>query len=318
MNRGEKRQLVVQLYNEGKTMREISKDVHMSFSDIGSITKKLNDELEPKKKEISKEFQALRLFRKRRDPVDVAISLDLPPSKALGIYKQFWKLRGLYNLLYLYEKVKPDISLLVKVHDIVKKYNLTRKDIINIVDYANEHVYLKDQIEKLEWQLDSILNEKDDANDSLLSIKKKHKELADQIDKYNDISLRKSSYINNLDNETAKLETYISNLKNSDEYYTKFEQFAREKLDLIMKDSGWMLALAIDAVMESMRKDPFKQMIINDVITDKVHQDKLLDLSEVLFDKLLKQLMDITLQHNANQDINAGNTPNLAPSMVSS
>ena len=177
MNRQEKRQLVLRLYNEGKTMREISKEVHMSFSDIGSITKKLNEQLEPKRKEISIESQALKLFRKQKNPVDVAISLDVSPSKAAGIYKQFWKLRGLYNLLYLYEQVKPDISLLVKIHDAVKKYNLNKKDIINIANYAPKHLYLKDEIEKQEWQLDSILNQKDDANNSLLSIKKKHGEL---------------------------------------------------------------------------------------------------------------------------------------------
>ena len=39
------------------------------------------------------------------------------------------------------------------------------------------------------------LNEKDDANDSLLSAKKKHEELIEQIDRYNDISIRKNSYI---------------------------------------------------------------------------------------------------------------------------
>ncbi len=58
MNREEKRQLVCKLYKEGKTMREISKEAHMSFSDIGPITKKLNEELEPKRKKISEESQA--------------------------------------------------------------------------------------------------------------------------------------------------------------------------------------------------------------------------------------------------------------------
>ena len=101
MNRVDKRQLVCQLYKDGKSMRQIAKEVHMSFGDIGSITKKLEEQLEPKKKETSKESQALKLFRKRKNPVDVAISLDLTPSKVAGIYKQFWKLRvsNSHNLL---------------------------------------------------------------------------------------------------------------------------------------------------------------------------------------------------------------------------
>jgi len=293
----------LQLYNEGKTMREIAKEVHMSFGDIGIITKKLNEQLEPKKKETSKESQALKLFRKQRNPVDVAISLDLSPSKAAGIYKQFWKLKGLYNLLYLYEQVKPDISLFFKIHDVVRKYNLTKKDIINIANYADKHLYLKDQIEKQKWQLDSILNQKDDVNNSLQTIKKEHRELSDKIVNYNEISLQKNSYIENLDDEIEKLEKQISKLKNSDEYYTKFEQFAREKLNSVMKDIRWIVPLAIDAVIESLRRDSFKQMIINDEICDQANRDKLLDSCELLFDKLLKRLMEGTLQ-NRKQDIN--------------
>ncbi len=235
--------------------------------------------------------------------------MNLPPSKAAGIYKKFWELRGLYKLLHLYEKVKPDISLLVKVHDVVKKYNLTKKDIINIVDYADEHLYLKDEIEKLEWQLDSILNQKDEANTSLLSIKKKHAELVEQIDKYNDISVGKSSYIENLDSKIRKLESYISKLKTSDEYYTKFEQFAKEKLDSIINDRRWLLGAAVGAVIESIRKDPDKQMIINNIVeSEESYQANLLDLSEELFEKILKQLIDVTLQLKATQDINGVNT----------
>jgi len=309
MDREEKHQLVCKLYKEGKTMREIAKEVHMSFSDIGSITKNLKEKLETKRKEISIESQALKLFRKRRNPVDVAILLDLPPSKAAGIYKQFWKLRGLYNLLYLYEQVKPDISLLVKVHDVVKKYNLTKKDIINIVRYADKNLYLKDEIEKLEWQLNSILKQKSDANASLLSMKKKHSELVEQIDKYNEISMAKTSYIESLGNEIKKLETYISKLKNSDEYYTKFEKFAKEKLDSIINDRRWLLGAAVGAVIESIRKDPDKQMIINNIVeSEESYQANLLDLSEELFEKILKQLIDVTLQLKATQDINGVNT----------
>ena len=84
-----------------------------------------------------------------------------------------------------------------------------------------------------------------------------------------------------------------------------------------MKDNRWILPLAIDVVIQSIKKNPFKQMIINDEIADKVHQKKLLDICELLFDKLLKQFMDITLEFDPNQDINAVDTPNLDQSISS-
>jgi hypothetical protein len=109
-----------------------------------------------------------------------------------------------------------------------------------------------------------------------------------------------------LEDEIEKLEKQISKLKNSDEYYTKFEQYAREILNSVMNDHRWIVPLAIDAVIESLRKDSFKQLIINDEICDQANRDKLFDSCELLFDKLLKRLMEGTLQ-NPKEDINAIN-----------
>jgi uncharacterized coiled-coil DUF342 family protein len=312
MNREEKRQLVCQLYKEGKTMREIAKDVHMSFSEIGSITKKLNQDLEPKRKEISRESQALKLFNKEEDPVDVAISLDLPASKAEGIYKQFLKLRGLSGMVNLYEEIKFDIPLLAKVYDTVKAYSLSKDDIINIVRYAPEHLYLKDDIKELKEEVNSLLNQKSNVKASLLSIKVKLKELSDQRDYYNDVTVRKYSYIENLNSKIKELETYISKLKNSDEYYTKFEQFAREKLDSIMKDRRWVLSLAVGSVIESLRSDPEKQMMIVDsTISEESFQSVLLGMSEKLFEKILEQLTDVTMKSELKAVIGENNNAKL-------
>ena len=40
LTRQEKEKLVIDLYNQGKTIREISKEARMSFRDIGAILKK--------------------------------------------------------------------------------------------------------------------------------------------------------------------------------------------------------------------------------------------------------------------------------------
>jgi transposase len=41
MNREERQEYVIQLYKEGKTVRQIAGLVHMSFRDIGAITNKV-------------------------------------------------------------------------------------------------------------------------------------------------------------------------------------------------------------------------------------------------------------------------------------
>jgi DNA-binding NarL/FixJ family response regulator len=37
LSRTEKEQRVIELYQQGKTIREIAREVHMSFADIGAI-----------------------------------------------------------------------------------------------------------------------------------------------------------------------------------------------------------------------------------------------------------------------------------------
>ena len=304
MNREEKRELVVKLHQEGRTMREIAKEVHMSFGDIGSITRKEDEDKEPKIMEESQESQALKLFRKGKNPVDVAITLDLSPSKAEGIYKEFWKLRGLYKLHDFYELVKHDISLLVKVHDIVKKYDLDKKDIINIVNFADKYIFLKEEINELEIQFDDLLKQRHDTNNSLQSAKKELERVTDEIDTYNEIGEQKEVQIENLNNEIMTLENIISKLKDHDECYSKFEKFAKEKLQSILKDRSWILASAIDAVIESMKQVQFKEMIIDNTTTDETNKQKLLDLSEILFDRILKDLIHQSMQVNLTEEIN--------------
>ena len=49
-------------------------------------------------------------------------------------------------MVNFYEEIKGDIPLLARLYDTVKTYNLTKDDINNIVHYAPEHIYLKDDI----------------------------------------------------------------------------------------------------------------------------------------------------------------------------
>ncbi len=65
LTRRERERLVLDLYNQGKTIREIAKEVRMSFRDIGVI---LNKALEEKKSEGSKEEQ---------DNIESSIFIDL-------------------------------------------------------------------------------------------------------------------------------------------------------------------------------------------------------------------------------------------------
>ena len=92
-------ELVIQLYKENKSVREIAKLMHMSFRDIGAITKKIKSEVERERghldenddiKSKSKTTQAIKLFCEGKNTVDVVIALDLPADEVRAIYREYW------------------------------------------------------------------------------------------------------------------------------------------------------------------------------------------------------------------------------------
>jgi hypothetical protein len=87
IRRQERERLVLDLYNQGKTIREIAKEVRMSFRDIGAILNKAVEEKTEESKEqeqqqLSLSFQAYKLFSDRKTSLEVAIELNLRESEA--------------------------------------------------------------------------------------------------------------------------------------------------------------------------------------------------------------------------------------------
>ena len=52
LTRQEREQIVLDLYNQGKTIRDIAKEVRMSFRDIGTVLKKEEKEKERQKRQL--------------------------------------------------------------------------------------------------------------------------------------------------------------------------------------------------------------------------------------------------------------------------
>jgi transcriptional regulator len=106
MNRAEKEQYVIRLYKEGRTIREIAEHVHMSFRDIGAVIKKAKLEADGERgslqedddiKSKSKSTQAIKLLSELKTPIEVAIALDLPVHQIEAIYREYWKLDGMFK-----------------------------------------------------------------------------------------------------------------------------------------------------------------------------------------------------------------------------
>lgn len=169
LTRAEKEELVKQLYEEGKTIREIAKVVHMSFTDIAAIIRKVTGESSKdsnNKPTLSKETEALKLFKKGRTAIEVAILLDASPDDAENWYMDYWRLMRQYHLALLYKEIKMHLPSFIKLYRLFRSAGITEEDSVNIINNSkqlpsirNTFMELTNAIANLEPQRDNLLSE---------------------------------------------------------------------------------------------------------------------------------------------------------------
>ena len=142
LNRRDKEQLVIKPYREGKTIREIAHAAHVSFTDIGSIIRRIDGQDDKTKdvKNKSKDSQALYLFSTGKKPVDVAIELDVSASEVHDMQEEFWALNQQYELAFVYGKLKNFLPSFLKLFQSLKEFGmLNEESLSNFLKYAGQY-----------------------------------------------------------------------------------------------------------------------------------------------------------------------------------
>ena len=115
----------------------------MSFSAIGAILKKAEQENETSKEQTEKMSQAAhayKLFSDGKSPVEVAIALNLRQTEVTEFYKEYWILEHQYDLSQIYEEVKDDIGSFVKLYRLSKTAGMNAQHIVKLLAIANNHL----------------------------------------------------------------------------------------------------------------------------------------------------------------------------------
>ena len=157
----EKEKLVIDLYyNQRKNVRQIAQEARMSFKDIAVILKKkesaavngdrggsgngivaMDNQLQQlgngSSQSNQKSTQAYKLFSEGYKPVQVAIQLGLSEKKATRYCREYWELKGLHELTFLYEERKRHVPSFIRLHNIMQRQGIDdENDIANVLKYA--------------------------------------------------------------------------------------------------------------------------------------------------------------------------------------
>jgi hypothetical protein len=176
LNRKQKAALVIKLANEGKTTREIAKEVRISLKDIGEIMRKytgdgIDDQQLVKKPTV--ESQAFKLFKEGKNNVDVAISLNLSAREVILFYHDFLEMSDLNKLYDLHYALGENLRFFIELYERMKNEGLlTIKDISNVAR-------TQAKIRNLDLTINGLYEEISKLNLIRMDLRDKIKELAD-------------------------------------------------------------------------------------------------------------------------------------------
>jgi hypothetical protein len=172
LNIYEKEQLVIKLHQDGKTIRDIASAVHMSFSDIGKIIKRIDgrteNDISTNLNNKSKETKALWLFEQKKRPIDVAIELDIPYNEVIDLQQEYWALKELYDLAFVYLEIKNYLPSFTELFKLLKQNKmLGEKHISKLLEYVVDLPLLESKTRRLRSEIIDLEFKKKDLADTL-------------------------------------------------------------------------------------------------------------------------------------------------------
>jgi hypothetical protein len=168
LTRSEKEELVKRLYEEGKTYREIAKEVHMSFGPIGNIIRKVtgdNSKDSNNEHTKSKETEALKLFQEGKAPVKVATILDIGSDETENLYLGYLRLKNLHDFVLIYKELKYQLPSFIKLYRMLRIAGIREEDTVDLIKDTKQIPILRSTF----WDLTNANTNLQEQNNNLLS-----------------------------------------------------------------------------------------------------------------------------------------------------
>jgi transposase len=262
LTRQQRERLVLDLYNQGKNTREIAEEARMSFSAIGAILKKAEQENETSKEQtekMSQAAQAYKLFSAGKSPVEVAIALNLRQAEVTEFYKEYWILEHQYDLSQIYEEIKGDIGSFLNLYKLAKAEGMNIQQVIRLLKIANDHLpAVKQRYESLKREVDSLEGDKRNSAMILQQLSDHISDLCNTSDSFSLSCEEEKRQVAELHQKKTKLEALVNDFQNNNEIYLQIKQTVKREVEIAFANRRQLLRLTLVSLIESLRRDPRK------------------------------------------------------------
>ena len=185
LNKKEKEQLVIKLYQDGKPIREIARQTHLSFGSIGKIIRTINSGgNDDNCSSSSKSTKALWMLKNGKKPIEVAIELDMSASEVEENQQEYWALNQLHELGFLFNEIKNYLPSFIKLFNLLKNNKMLGDGYITkFLRYADHDLpFLEDKIQKLTGDVIELEWKKRDLNNTITLWNAQLRDLGKAID----------------------------------------------------------------------------------------------------------------------------------------
>jgi predicted transcriptional regulator len=163
----EKEKSVIDLYyNQGKTFRDIAKELRMSPNAITAILKKEEERnncstvTNNQQQSSSSSFatKAYELFSKGKLPVDVAIALNLREPEVTKLFIEYCKLKRLHTLISIHKETNGQLGPFLKLYkELIKQKGMSIEQVTNVVEIdIHKLPYMEDLYKQVTHEVDNF------------------------------------------------------------------------------------------------------------------------------------------------------------------
>jgi hypothetical protein len=236
-NYDEREKKVLELYDQGKSTRDIAKELRMSLRDISVILRKNqashgiavthnvnidDDNCNSNRPSNQKATHAYKLFSKGTKLSDVAIELGLREKESSKLFSEFLRLKGRQELYEIYQDEKYYLRSLLKLHRLLKRegvtaandnnniewfVNMVKTGIYKIPEIQKQYAKAKDELEVIEYKRVMSKHELDNMNNQIILLRRSVYQLSATCN-------NKRNEIAYLQNQIQVLEGHIDGLEN--------------------------------------------------------------------------------------------------------
>jgi transposase/DNA-binding protein YbaB len=272
LSREEKERRVIDLYSQGKTTREIIKELRVSPNYVSVILKKeeeKNNSIVTNNQQQSSSVLATKvyeLFSKGNTPLQVSIALNIKQSDVAKYFREYWKLQGLHKLNFIYVKTNGKIWPVWKLYQrLVKKKCVSIEQVVNVVEIAihrlpymeNLYQQSKDQAEKMQRTIQRLAND--------IAAKEYKISILDKIAISSEQECRrKHQEIQDLTAQKNRLERLIANILNG-EGYSKVKQIVKENVKATLSEEKKVISVCFAATIQTLTADPQMVKLIQNI-----------------------------------------------------